>query len=64
MKKKNLLQNLLRVFGLVVRRSPHRRNPLLINSLVDFNFRPPLMLVFPGEEFGKGRHSLSQFSTW
>ena len=34
---------------LFVRQPSYRHDPLLINSLTAFNFRPPLMLVFPGE---------------
>jgi hypothetical protein len=39
-------------------------NPLLINSLLDFNFCPPLLLEFPGKQFDRNRRSLRQFSTW
>jgi hypothetical protein len=36
---------------------------LLINSLVDFNFRRPLLLEFPGEQLLTRGRSLRQFST-
>src|SRR5467141_4700908 len=42
-------QKLRRILRSVVRESNDRHDPLLINSLAAFNFRPPLMLEFPGE---------------
>ena len=37
----------------VVRESTHRHDPLLINSLAAFNFRPPIRLEFPGESVAR-----------
>jgi hypothetical protein len=37
----------------VVRESNYRHDPLLINSLAAFNFRPPLILEFPGEQLAR-----------
>ena len=42
-------QKLRRILRPVVREPAYQHNPLLINSLAAFNFRPPLMLEFPGE---------------
>jgi hypothetical protein len=39
------LRGILRLF---VRESAYQHNPLLINSLAAFNFRPPL--IFPNQE--------------
>jgi hypothetical protein len=33
------------------------------HPLLDFTFRPPLLLEFPGEQFDRNRRSLRQFST-
>jgi len=40
---------LRRILRPVVRKSAYRHDPLLINSLAAFNFRPPIRLEFPGE---------------
>jgi len=40
---------LRRILRPVVRESTYSHDPLLINSLAAFNFRPPLRLQFPGE---------------
>ena len=37
--------------------STYRHNPLLINSLAAFNFRPPIRLEFPGEPLARTRFS-------
>jgi len=34
-------------------RPAYGHNPLLINSLVAFNFRPPFKLEFPGERLAR-----------
>jgi hypothetical protein len=44
---------LRRIWRSVVRESKHRHDPLLINSLAAFNFRPPLILEFPGEQLAR-----------
>ena len=44
-------QKLRRILRSVVRGSTYRHDPLLINSLARFNFRPPIILKFPGERF-------------
>jgi hypothetical protein len=36
-----------------VRGSTYRHNPLLINSLAAFNFRPPIRLEFPGKPLAR-----------
>jgi len=40
------------------RESNYRHDPLLINSLAAFNFRPPIILEFPGEQLAR----MSSFS--
>jgi hypothetical protein len=44
---------LRRILRPVVRQSTYRHNPLLINSLAAFNFRPPILLEFPGERLAR-----------
>jgi hypothetical protein len=44
-------QKLRRILRSVVRESNYRRDPLLINSLAAFNFRPPL--IFPNQELAR-----------
>ena len=41
---------LRRILRPVVREATYRHDPLLINSLAAFNFRPPIRLEFPGEQ--------------
>jgi hypothetical protein len=53
-----------RILGPVRKHSAYKHDPLLINSLTRFNFRPPLLLVFPGEQLEKNKLSRPQFSTW
>ena len=46
----------------IFRRRTHKHDALLINSLTLFNFRPPIILEFPGE-----RHSTwseARSSSW
>jgi hypothetical protein len=52
---KIFLQKLRRILRSVVRESNYQHNPLLINSLTAFNFRPPMMLEFPGEPLAHRR---------
>ena len=47
------VQKLRRILRPVVRKSTYRHNPLLINSLAAFNFRPPIRLEFPGEPLAR-----------
>jgi len=47
---KNFVLTLRRSLRSVVRGSVYKHDPLLINSLAVFNFRPPIMLEFPGEQ--------------
>jgi hypothetical protein len=42
-------QRLCRIVPSIVRESSSRHDPLLINRLAAFNFRPLLLLDFPGE---------------
>ena len=44
---------LRRILRLVVRESTYRHDPLLIDSLAAFDFRPPIMLEFPGERLAR-----------
>ena len=44
---------LRRILRPVVRKSTYKHDPLLINSLAGFNFRPPIMLEFPGERLAR-----------
>jgi len=56
MKKKyhlRFVRRLRRVLRLLVKGSAYQHNPLLINSLAAFNFRPPL--EFPGELLSRYR---------
>jgi hypothetical protein len=53
MKANVFVQKLRRVLRPVVRESAYRHDPLLINSLAAFNFRPPLRLQFPGEKLAR-----------
>ncbi len=46
-------QKLRRILRSVVRESAYKHNPLLINRLAAFNFRPPLILEFPGERLAR-----------
>ena len=46
-------QKLRRILRSVVRESTYRHDPLLINSLAAFNFRPPLILEFPGPQLAR-----------
>jgi len=46
-------QKLRRILRSVVRESNYRHDPLLINSLAAFNFRPPLIIEFPGEQLAR-----------
>ena len=44
---------LRRILRPVVRESTYRHDPLLINTLTAFNFRPPILLEFPGERLAR-----------
>jgi hypothetical protein len=46
-------QKLRRIVRPVVRESTYSHDPLLINSLTAFNFRPPIRLEFPGEPLAR-----------
>ena len=49
MRKQSLAQKFRKVLLPVVRGASYKHDPLLINSLAAFNFRPAMMLEFPGE---------------
>jgi hypothetical protein len=49
--KLTFVQKLRRIS--VVKGSAYRHDPLLINRLAAFNFRPPMMLEFPGERLAR-----------
>jgi hypothetical protein len=53
MKAHTLVQKFRRILRPVVRESIYRHDPLLINSLAAFNFRPPIRLEFPGERLAR-----------
>ena len=57
--RKTIAQKLRRIFLSGVRRSAYKHDPLLINSLVAFNFRPPIMLDFPDQRLAR-RGALAQ----
>jgi len=44
---------LRRILRPVVRESTYRHDPLLINTLAAFNFRPPIMLEIPGQRLAR-----------
>jgi hypothetical protein len=46
-------QKLRRFLRSIVGRSAYKHDPLLIYSLVAFNFRPPIILEFPGERLAR-----------
>jgi len=48
----DLAPKLRRILRSVVRESDNRHDPLLINSLAAFNFRPPL--IFPNQLMRSG----------
>ena len=47
------VQKLRRILRPVVRQANYRHDPLLINSLAAFNFRPPIRLEFPGKPLAR-----------
>jgi hypothetical protein len=49
----NFVQRLRQILRPVVWESTYRHDPLLINSLAAFNFRPPVILEFPGERLAR-----------
>jgi hypothetical protein len=55
MKKNHLsfTQKLRRIVQPPVRSSAYQHDPLLIVNLIDFNFRPPRILEFPGERLAR-----------
>jgi hypothetical protein len=53
MKANVFVQKLRRILRPVVRQSAYRHDPLLINSMAAFNFRPSLRLEFPGERVAR-----------
>jgi hypothetical protein len=50
---KTHVSKLRRIFRPVVRQSTYRHDPLLINTLAAFNFRPPIRLEYPGERLAR-----------
>jgi hypothetical protein len=59
MRRQSFAQKLRRILRPVVRGSDYQHNPLLINSLAAFNFRPPIMLEIPSERLAR-RGAVSQ----
>jgi hypothetical protein len=53
MKANVFVQKLRRILRPVVRQSAYGHDPLLINSMAAFNFRPSLRLEFPGERVAR-----------
>ena len=50
--------HLVSIYEMGSKESNYRHDPLLINSLAAFNFRPPIILEFPGEQLAR----MSSFS--
>ena len=44
---------LRRILRPVVRQPTYKHDPLLINTLAAFNFRPPIRLEYPGERLAR-----------
>jgi hypothetical protein len=57
----DFVRKLRRTLPLFVRKSRYRHDALLIHSLTAFNFRPPIILEFPGERLAH-RGAFSAFS--
>jgi hypothetical protein len=53
MKAHGIARKLRQTLRSVVRESNYRHDPLLINSLAAFNFRPPFRLQFPGKKLAR-----------
>jgi len=53
MKKLTFGQKLRQILRPVVRQSTYRHDPFLIHSLAEFNFRPPIVLKFPGDRLAR-----------
>jgi len=51
--KHGFAQKLRRFLRSVVRQSAYKHDRLLIHSLAAFNFRPPVILEFPGERLAR-----------
>jgi hypothetical protein len=51
--KAHVFKKLRRILRPVVRKPTYRHDPLLIDSLAAFNFRPPIILEFPGEQLAR-----------
>jgi hypothetical protein len=49
----SFIQKLRRILRSVVREPAYQHDPLLINRLAAFNFRPPLILEFPRENLAR-----------
>ena len=49
MKKLTVGQKLRHILRPVVNQPVYKHDPLLIHSLAEFNFRPPIILKFPGD---------------
>ena len=41
------------IYEMGSKESTYKHNPLLINTLAAFNFRPPIRLEFPGEPLAR-----------
>lgn len=54
---KRFVQKLRRILWPVVGQSRYRHDPLLINTLIAFNFRPPITLEFPIQKLVVTRRS-------
>jgi hypothetical protein len=58
MPRTNMKTHVLKLRGILrplVRESTYKLDPLLINALAAFNFRPPVRLEFPGEPLTRSR---------
>jgi hypothetical protein len=52
---KGVVQKLRRIFRSIVKESAYQHNPLLVNSLTAFNFRPALKPEFPEQQPARSR---------
>jgi hypothetical protein len=50
---RHMSAHLAPIYEMGSKESNYRHDPLLINSLATFNFRPPLILEFPGEQLAR-----------
>jgi hypothetical protein len=54
---RHMSAHLVPIYEMGSKESTCRHDPLLINTLAAFNFRPPILLEFPGERLARIPHS-------